>query len=77
MIKIISLYDGEEDSTLEISIDSDCSGVMLYGKNQYDEKIVMDLDSRLFKKLCNEVSKHIGYRAQKTNECGSVENDTV
>lgn len=72
MIKIIELYDGEEDCSLLVSIDSEHSGVLLYGTNQYKERVSMLFDDRLLKKLCNEVSKSIKSRATKANSCGKV-----
>lgn len=72
MIKIIGLYDGEEDCSLTVSIDSEHSGVMVYGTNQHNQRVAMLFDDRLLKQLCNSVSKAIKSRATKANACGKV-----
>lgn len=72
MIKIIGLYEGEEDCSLTVSIDSEHSGVMVYGTNQHNQRVAMLFDDRLLKKLCKDVSKAIKSRAAKANWCGEV-----
>ena len=77
MIKIISLVDEEEDCMLQVVLDSEHTGAMLYGKNQHNDRIVMVLDDKLLKQLCKDVSKAIKSRAQKTNECGYVKHNDL
>lgn len=72
MIKIIGLYDGEEDCSLTVSIDSEHSGVMVYGTNQHNQRVAMLFDDRLLKQMCKDVSKAIKSRAAKANACGKV-----
>lgn len=72
MIKIISLYDGEEDCMMQVSLDSEYSGVLIYCRNQDNEQIAMVFDESLLKQLCNDVSKIIGSRATKSNASGKV-----
>lgn len=72
MIHIIGLEDEEDSSTIAVSIESDYTGAMVYCENQYGDKVALTVDIRLLKQLCNQVSKAIKSRAQKTNGCGSV-----
>lgn len=74
MITIIGLEDEEDSSTIAVSIDSNNSGALIYCTNHYGDKVALNVDDRLLKQLCNEVSKAIKSRAQKTNECGEVKN---
>lgn len=77
MIKIISLDDVEDDCTIQVSIDSNCTGAMVYCTNNYGQKVALIVDARLLKQLCNEVSKSIKSRAQKNNMCGYVKEDII
>ena len=77
MITVIGLEDGEDSSTIVVSIDSDYSGAMVYCVNHYGDKVTLSVDNRLLKQLCNDVSKAIKSRAQKTNECGEVKNVAI
>jgi hypothetical protein len=74
MITVIGLEDKEDSSTIVVSIDSEDSGALVYGTNHYGDKVVLTVDARLLKQFCNDVSKAIQSKAQKTNECGEVKN---
>ena len=72
MINVISLNDFEEDTYIEVSVDSECSGVLVYCRSESGQMTSMLFDSRLFKKFCNDASSAIEQRAQKQNNCGRV-----
>jgi transaldolase len=76
MIKILSLDDSEDASTIQVSIDSDYTGAMVYCTNDQGDRVSLIVDAQLLKQLCNRVSKAIKLKAQKTNECGDVTEDT-
>lgn len=73
MISIISLDDEEDASRIQVSIDSKYTGALVYCTNYEGDTVSLIVDDRLLKQLCNQVSKVIKSKAQKTNECGYVE----
>ena len=77
MINIISLDDVEDASTIQVSLDSNDSGALVYCTNHEGQKVGLIVDARLLKQLCNAVAKAIKGRAQRANECGYVKEDTV
>jgi hypothetical protein len=72
MEKNIILDDHEDGCSIQVSVDSDFSGVVVYCTDHAGIEVEISVDARLFKKLCNEVSKTIKSRASKANWCGEV-----
>lgn len=75
MITFINLKDEEDASSIMVTLDDDCTGAIIYCTNHHGAKLSLIVDDRLLKQLCNQVSKAIKSRAQKTNECGYVEQE--
>ena len=58
--KIISLIDGEEDCMMQVSLDTDYSGVCWYTVEiKINERVARVFDESLLKQLCNDLSKII------------------
>lgn len=76
MIKILSLDDSEDASAIQVSIDSDYTGAVVYCTNRHGERLSLIVDAQLLKQLCNKVSKAIKFKTQKTNKCGDVTENT-
>lgn len=77
MIKIITLKDHEEGCSLLMSIDTEHTGVLMYGTNQHGDRVSMLFDVHLVKQLVNEASKAIKARPAGRNECGEVYASTL
>jgi len=72
VITVIGLDDHEDASTIVVSIENGYTGAMVYCTNHYGDKVVLSVDNRLLKQLCNQVAKAIKVKAQKTSICGTV-----
>ena len=75
MMTFINLIDEEDASSILISLDDEWTGAVVHCTNHHGDKLSLIVDDRLLKQLCNQVSKAIKSRAQKTNECGYVEQE--
>lgn len=74
MITVIGLDDYEDFTSIVVSVEDRFTGATVYCTDHYGDKVALIVDVRLLKHLCNEVSKAIKTRAQKTNSYGEVKN---
>ena len=72
MIKILTVTDREEDCSLLVSIDTECTGALVYGTNQHGDRVSMLFDVHLLKNFFDKASKAIQAQPEEDNECGEV-----
>lgn len=77
MTKIITLEDEEDSCIIQVELNADCSGALIFCTDTFGREVQLIVDARLLKQLCNKVSKNIKKRAQKNNFCGYVDEDIL